>query len=229
VGRAHPNAPPPPPCVLRPCCLIHARALVRTSATDSRRSRQYSYRLCPANEKLTEACFQAHQLSFVREEQALVDRSNKLYRINGTFVTEGTFPRGSEWARIPIPSVALGARCAAGPNDTATTPNRCLPGEEGMVGGPCVPCPQTPGSDCSRCDNNVSMHLSRCCLLTAPLCGLEADPTLCTLLFAVAAVHGQASIPAVRPGRRGLRPQACHPRRPQGLAMDALIPPCIFH
>ena len=22
------------------------------------------------------------------------------------------------------------------------------------MGGPCVPCPGTPGSDCSRCDNN---------------------------------------------------------------------------
>ena len=31
------------------------------------------------------------------------------------FVTEGTYPHGSEWARIPIPSVALGACCIAGP------------------------------------------------------------------------------------------------------------------
>ena len=55
---------------------------------------------------------------------------------------------------IPIPSTALGPRCIPGPNDTATTPNRCLPGEAKAMGGPCVPCPGTPGSDCSRCDNN---------------------------------------------------------------------------
>ena len=74
----------------------------------------------------------------------------------GTFVTEGTHPRGSEWARIPIPSIALGACCIAGPHDTATTPNRCLPGEGTYckAGAPCKPCPQTPGSDCSRCDNH---------------------------------------------------------------------------
>ena len=58
------------------------------------------------------------------------------------------------WSRIPIPSTALGARCAPGPTDTASTPNRCLPGEENMLSGSCVPRPQTQGSDCSRCDNN---------------------------------------------------------------------------
>ena len=55
---------------------------------------------------------------------------------------------------IPIPPTALGPRCIPGPNDTATTPNKCLPGETGLKSGPCVPCPGTPGSDCSRCDNN---------------------------------------------------------------------------
>ena len=89
-------------------------------ASDSRCAWQYSYRLCPAAQHLTEACFQAHQLSFVREEHSLVDRNNSVHPVNGTFVTEGTFPHGSEWARIPIPSVALGACCIAGPNDTAT-------------------------------------------------------------------------------------------------------------
>lgn len=74
--------------------------------------------------------------------------------MQGTFISEGTYPEGSEWAMIPIPSTALGPRCIPGPNDTATTPNRCLPGEEACMGGPCVPCPGTPGSDCSRCDNN---------------------------------------------------------------------------
>ena len=99
----------------------------------------------------------------MREEHSLVDRNSKVYPVNGTFVTEGTFPHGSEWARIPIPSVALGVCCVAGLNDTATTPNRCLPGEGTYckAGAPCKPCPQTPGSDCSRCDNNAPMYTGK--------------------------------------------------------------------
>ena len=103
--------------VTRPASLAHGSPFVRACGWNAW---QYSYRLCPATQKLTEACFQAHQLSFVREEHSLVDRNAKVYPVNGTFVTEGTFPHGSEWARIPIPSVALGACCIAGPNDTAT-------------------------------------------------------------------------------------------------------------
>ena len=29
-----------------------------------------------------------------------------------------------------------------GPNDTSSTPNKCLPGEDTLKDGPCVPCPQ---------------------------------------------------------------------------------------
>ena len=114
----------------------------------------YSYRLCPLEEKLTESCFQSHQLDFVHSEQSIVDRQNNVYPVNGTFISEGTFPEGSEWAMIPIPTTALGPRCIAGPNDTEATPHRCLPGEEKLIAGPCLPCPGTAGSDCSRCDNN---------------------------------------------------------------------------
>ena len=56
----------------------------------------YSYRVCPAGEKLTEECFQKHPLDFVHEQQAIVDRNNKIYPINGTFISEGTEPAGSE-------------------------------------------------------------------------------------------------------------------------------------
>jgi hypothetical protein len=114
----------------------------------------YSYRLCPLSSNLTEACFQQTPLQFVHSAQAIVDRNNKVTPINGTFISEGTTPPGSEWAMIPIPPTALGPRCIPGPNDTATTPHRCLPGETKLEPGPCVPCPGTPGSDCSRCDNS---------------------------------------------------------------------------
>jgi hypothetical protein len=129
----------------------------------------YSYRLCPlppAGTPLTEACFQAHPLDFAVEEQGLYRTNGSAARfpgnfnnasflpIRGTFVTEGTTPPGSMWSMIPIPSTCLGPRCLPGPNDTDATPNKCLPGENGNVEGPCLPCPGTPGSDCSRCDNN---------------------------------------------------------------------------
>ena len=58
---------------------------------------------------------------------------------------------------IRIPAVCRswsGPRCIPGTHDNASTPNRCLPGEASNVNGPCVPCPQTAGSDCSRCDNS---------------------------------------------------------------------------
>jgi len=114
----------------------------------------YSYRLCPASEALTEACFQRHPLEFVTDQQGIVLPNGTVLPIQGTFLTKGTSPAGSMWARIPLPTTALGPRCLPGPNDTATTPHACQPWEHKLVGGPCEPCPGTAGSDCSRCDNN---------------------------------------------------------------------------
>lgn len=118
----------------------------------------YQYRLCPASENLTEACFQAHPLDFVTEKQGIYFRNGTILPIKGTFVTEGVQPEGSMWSMIPIPSDCLGPRCIPGPNDTDTTPHKCLPGERSLMDGPCEPCPGTPGSDCSRCDNNCQSH-----------------------------------------------------------------------
>jgi len=113
----------------------------------------YSYRLCPFEANLTEACFQSHPLQFNTSAQAIYYSNGKVVPIQGLFVTEGVTPLGSMWSRIPIPSTWLGPRCIPGPNDTDTTPHKCLKGENRNMDGPCVPCPGTPGSDCSRCDN----------------------------------------------------------------------------
>jgi hypothetical protein len=117
----------------------------------------YQFRLCRAeadtNQSLSEACFQQTPLEFVTEKQAIYFKNGTMVPVKGTFVTEGVWPVGSMWAMIPIPSDCLGPRCIPGPNDTDSTPNKCLPGEDDLVDGPCVPCPGTPGSDCSRCDN----------------------------------------------------------------------------
>jgi len=115
----------------------------------------YSYRLCPADQPLTEACFQAHQLEFDPDGHGIVVQNGTVLPVKGNFLAEGTFPVGSMWAAIPIPPAGLGPRCLPGPNDTSSTPNGCQPWEKEVAqGGPCTPCPETPGSDCSRCDNS---------------------------------------------------------------------------
>lgn len=125
----------------------------------------YSYRLCPASEPLTEACFQKHPLDFVQDQQALVF-GDSVVPINGTFVHEGTSPAGSTWAMLPLPSSVLGPRCVCSPDNNYRPANYncgCLKGEE-RIGcatpgncskGACLPCPGTPGSDCSRCSNGI--------------------------------------------------------------------------
>ena len=121
----------------------------------------YQYRLCPAGEPLTEACFQRHPLEFVQDKQAILFANGSTHSIPGTFVSEGTLPVGSTWSMMAIPQSGLGPRCLPGPNDdNATTPNACMYWEgrannNGHVEGPCVPCPETAGSDCSRCGNFV--------------------------------------------------------------------------
>lgn len=81
----------------------------------------YQYRLCPADEALTEECFQRTPLEFDRTKQTLVwttksvpgaDNSTPPVPADGTlrypvpepvFVDEGTWPKGSTWARDPLP------------------------------------------------------------------------------------------------------------------------------
>lgn len=65
----------------------------------------YQYRLCPAGEDLTEACFRRNPLDFVRNKQALEWKNGTRLAINGTFVDKGTLPAGSTWAMNPIPRI----------------------------------------------------------------------------------------------------------------------------
>merc|ERR1712070_1027937 len=113
----------------------------------------YHYRLCAADEDLTEECFQRTPLDFATDEQGIVFKNGTVLPINGTFLTEGTHPKGSMWSMLAIPATWFGPRCLPGPNDTADTPNACEDWEHHNVDGECKPCPETPGSDCSRCDN----------------------------------------------------------------------------
>jgi len=129
----------------------------------------YAYRLCPADQELTEECFQANHLEFVQEKQALLLKNGSRVPISdkSVYVSQGTSPVGSTWTRIPLPPGGLGPRCSCDmdlnynpgdfkcgckvgeQHDGCSTPGNCS-------SGACEPCPETAGSDCSRCDNGQS-------------------------------------------------------------------------
>ena len=105
----------------------------------------YSYRLCKADQELTEECFQKTPLAFDKTKQALVWNTkevpvnagvkaptappNSTLRLpvpNPVFVSDGTWPKGSMWARDPIPRIQDG-RTGLHPH-TAEQGGRCPDG-----------------------------------------------------------------------------------------------------
>lgn len=74
----------------------------------------YQYRLCPRppsgdNMDLTEKCFQRVPLRFVGDTQWLQNGvSGERAPVQAIRTRNGTWPRGSEWTRIPIPSCQEG-------------------------------------------------------------------------------------------------------------------------
>jgi len=115
----------------------------------------YSYRLCPADRELTEACFKEHQLTLLGDKQWLqwdhgrnVDNRTE---INAIRLDEGTVPEGSQWTRNPIPacagpedSISLGAF-----NTPCTEPQFDPPVRDifGFGGGSCGS--SLPGTECT--------------------------------------------------------------------------------
>jgi len=61
----------------------------------------YQYRLCPANESLTEECFMRQPLEFDRTKQQLKWNNGTRLSIAGVWVDQGTNPIASTWARNP--------------------------------------------------------------------------------------------------------------------------------
>ena len=62
----------------------------------------YQFRLCPASEPLTEACFQQRPLKFAAPHEHTIIFSDHSVRINATVVSEGE--GGLGWMVNPIPS-----------------------------------------------------------------------------------------------------------------------------
>jgi len=125
----------------------------------------YSYRLCPFDQEPTEECFQRLPLEFNQKKQALLlGNGTRVLVPDPVFVNQGTNPPGSWWSRLPIPGGGYGPRCSCNmtidyqprnfdcgckmgeQHDSCTLPGNCS-------SGACEPCPETAGSDCSRCDN----------------------------------------------------------------------------
>lgn len=70
----------------------------------------YSYRLCPNEPGTlpTESCFQRNPLRFAGNKQWLQHINGTRVEIPLVKLSEGTFPPGSEWARVPFPGCATG-------------------------------------------------------------------------------------------------------------------------
>ena len=100
-----------------PCCPV--RSLLRP-LTACVRACPDQYRLCPKDSELTEACFQQHPLDFDRTKQALLFNNGSRYPLKGIFVSEGTKPAGSTWARNPVPRQGEFSNGATRPNKTST-------------------------------------------------------------------------------------------------------------
>jgi hypothetical protein len=64
--------------------------------------RRYQYRLCPAEEPLTEECFMKMPLQFDRTKQQLRWNNGTRLSIPGAWVDKGTNPIGSTWAKNPM-------------------------------------------------------------------------------------------------------------------------------
>lgn len=103
----------------------------------------YQYRLCPASEPLTEACFQKTPLEFDRDQQYLVWNNGTRWKNSAAVFVSGnvTTPRGSTWARNPIPRTN-------DDNKGLHDPVSC-PGPNGRSGPGCTqfpaPCPTDTG------------------------------------------------------------------------------------
>jgi hypothetical protein len=65
----------------------------------------YSYRLCPSDNLagVNESCFQANPLEFAGQLQWAAYPNGSRVEMPLRMTTNGTFPKGSQWARDPIP------------------------------------------------------------------------------------------------------------------------------
>lgn len=66
----------------------------------------YQYRLCPADQEQTEACFQTTPLEFASNMTwvQMADKVSTRVEVSSLRLSKGTIPAGATWARNPIPN-----------------------------------------------------------------------------------------------------------------------------
>ena len=69
----------------------------------------YYYRLCPADEALTEECFERTPVPFEGTETFIRVKSGKESAVKAVFLSKGTHPAGSVWKMNPVPECCPGA------------------------------------------------------------------------------------------------------------------------
>jgi len=89
----------------RPGTVWHAGGTAEVSWTvRTNHGGGYQYRMCPADQPLTEECFRKTPLPFVgKSSLRWGGKQGKQLWFNATFVSEGTVPAGSTWAMNPLP------------------------------------------------------------------------------------------------------------------------------
>jgi hypothetical protein len=105
----------------------------------------YSYRLCKldAAGKVSEECFQKNPLKFAGDKQWLqygqFVPNQPRFEVNMWKTNTGTYPAGSDWARIPVPACKfctnLIDQCGEEMSPNMTDPSGTLPTGETYYGG----------------------------------------------------------------------------------------------
>jgi hypothetical protein len=62
----------------------------------------YQYRLCPRGNESSEACFQETPMDFA-DSSSLMLSNGTMIKLQSTFVSEGTLPKGGTWQMLAIP------------------------------------------------------------------------------------------------------------------------------
>uniref|UniRef100_A0A7S4B7Q2 Chitin-binding type-4 domain-containing protein n=1 Tax=Chrysotila carterae TaxID=13221 RepID=A0A7S4B7Q2_CHRCT len=86
----------------------------------------YQYRLCPASEPLTEACFQQTPLKFVGKQKLRYVDGSETAPFEPTLVSEGVVPAGAAWMMNPVPRIDFDSVNSGQPQAW----KECRPGEQ---------------------------------------------------------------------------------------------------
>jgi len=117
----------------------------------------YAVRLCPLSEEQTEECFQRHHLPFEGDSTWIQFGADRT-QIRANRTTTGTYPSGSQWTKVPIPSCGGAAGGGLGCDDGCDVSQFESP-IPGLWGN-------GPSNGCAGCDkscgNNMTCNVKHC-------------------------------------------------------------------